>query len=195
MKQIYGYEPASARRGMMTNADEESSEEKIEDGVELEVESRALFYLKELIKEHVRGVVVSGLRRASLQDIVKNYPDFYKLLQTSYGDMLPRCTVALRTLDAALARVPYVLLPDSSMTVVYWDAKTSSPVYSQSEALARALEKFSSINEIIRSCDNGKFCLYTKRKDKKTGKRRRLGTHSSRASAERQERAIKANGG
>ena len=50
------------------------------------------------------------------------------------------------------------------------------------------------ITEIIRKCGD-KWCLYTKHKDKKTGRRRRLGTHSSRAGAARQERAIKAHGG
>lgn len=50
------------------------------------------------------------------------------------------------------------------------------------------------IFEIIRKCGDD-WCLYTKKKDEKTGKRRRLGTHSSRAGAERQERAIKARGG
>jgi len=55
------------------------------------------------------------------------------------------------------------------------------------EALLREL-----ITEIIRKCGD-EWCLYTK--GKKGGKRRRLGTHSSRAGAERQERAIKARGG
>ena len=50
------------------------------------------------------------------------------------------------------------------------------------------------ISEIIRKCGD-KWCLYTKGKDKKTGQRRRLGTHPSRSAAERQERAIKASGG
>lgn len=50
------------------------------------------------------------------------------------------------------------------------------------------------IFEIIKKCGE-EWCLYTKNKNPKTGKRRRLGTHSSRSSAERQERAIKANGG
>jgi hypothetical protein len=49
------------------------------------------------------------------------------------------------------------------------------------------------IVEIIRKCGKD-WCLYTKSK-KKNGKRRRLGTHSSRSGAERQERAIKAHGG
>lgn len=50
------------------------------------------------------------------------------------------------------------------------------------------------IFEIIKKCGD-EWCLYTKKKNKKTGKRRRLGTHSSKAGAQRQERAIKASGG
>jgi len=50
------------------------------------------------------------------------------------------------------------------------------------------------VNEIVRKCDD-KWCLYTKKKDKKTGRRRRLGTHDSKAAAYRQERAVKAHGG
>jgi hypothetical protein len=48
------------------------------------------------------------------------------------------------------------------------------------------------LDEIVRKCGS-KWCLYTK--GKKGGKRRRLGTHSSKAGAYRQERAIKAHGG
>ena len=59
-----------------------------------------------------------------------------------------------------------------------------------SEDLLREL-----ISEIVRKCDDDKWCLYTKKKDTKTGKRRRLGTHSSKSAAYRQERAIKAHGG
>lgn len=57
------------------------------------------------------------------------------------------------------------------------------------ESLLREL-----INEIIKKCGDD-WCLYTKKKDPKTGKRRRLGTHSSRSGAERQEKAIKMHGG
>ena len=46
--------------------------------------------------------------------------------------------------------------------------------------------------EVIKK-SGGKYVLYTKHK--KGGKRRKLGTHSSKASAERQERAIHAHGG
>lgn len=49
-----------------------------------------------------------------------------------------------------------------------------------------------SLDEIIKK-SGGKYVLMTKHK--KGGKRRKLGTHSSKASAERQERAIHAHGG
>lgn len=55
------------------------------------------------------------------------------------------------------------------------------------EALVREL-----IKEIIKKSGN-KYVLYTKHK--KGGKRRKLGTHPSKASAERQERAIHSHGG
>jgi hypothetical protein len=46
--------------------------------------------------------------------------------------------------------------------------------------------------EVIKK-QGGKYVLMTKHR--KNGKRRKLGTHSSKASAERQERAIHARGG
>jgi hypothetical protein len=46
--------------------------------------------------------------------------------------------------------------------------------------------------EIVRKCGH-KWCLYSKHK--KGGKRKRLGTHPSKAAAYRQERAIKMHGG
>ena len=49
------------------------------------------------------------------------------------------------------------------------------------------------ITEIIKKCDSNKWCLYTSKKDKKTGKRRRLGTHSSKKDAYAQEYAINQN--
>ncbi len=45
------------------------------------------------------------------------------------------------------------------------------------------------LQEIIRKVGN-EYVLYSKKKNPKTGKRRRLGSHSSKEAAERQERAI-----
>jgi hypothetical protein len=43
---------------------------------------------------------------------------------------------------------------------------------------------------MIRRLASGKYRLYSKKKDPKTGKRRNLGTFTSRAAAEKHERAV-----
>ena len=43
---------------------------------------------------------------------------------------------------------------------------------------------------MIRKLASGKYRLYSRKKDPKTGRRRNLGTFNSRAAAERQERAV-----
>jgi hypothetical protein len=43
---------------------------------------------------------------------------------------------------------------------------------------------------MIRRLKSGQYRLYSRKKDPKTGKRRNLGTFSSRAAAEKHERAV-----
>jgi len=43
---------------------------------------------------------------------------------------------------------------------------------------------------VIRKLTSGKYRLYSRKKDPKTGKRRNLGTFATRAAAERHERAV-----
>jgi hypothetical protein len=43
---------------------------------------------------------------------------------------------------------------------------------------------------MIRKLPSGKYRLYSKKKDPKTGKRKNLGTFNSRAAAEKHERAV-----
>ena len=43
---------------------------------------------------------------------------------------------------------------------------------------------------MIRKLASGKFRLYSRKRDPKTGKRRNLGTFATRAAAERHERAV-----
>jgi len=64
--------------------------------------------------------------------------------------------------------------------------------YPESRVLMRLGDLRSILSEVIKK-SGSKYVLYAKHK--KGGKRRKLGTHSSKASAERQERAIHANGG
>jgi hypothetical protein len=44
--------------------------------------------------------------------------------------------------------------------------------------------------QVIRKLADGRFRLYSRKVDAKTGKRRNLGTFSSRAAAEKHERAV-----
>jgi hypothetical protein len=43
---------------------------------------------------------------------------------------------------------------------------------------------------VIRKLASGKYRLYSRKKDPKTGKRQNLGTFATRAAAERHERAV-----
>jgi len=43
---------------------------------------------------------------------------------------------------------------------------------------------------MIRKLASGEYRLYSRKKDRKTGKRRNLGTFSTRAAAEKHERAV-----
>jgi hypothetical protein len=43
---------------------------------------------------------------------------------------------------------------------------------------------------MIRKLKSGKYRLYSKKKDPKTGKRKNLGTFTTRAAAEKHERAV-----
>jgi len=43
---------------------------------------------------------------------------------------------------------------------------------------------------MIRKLRSGQYRLYSRKKDRKTGKRRNLGTFTSRAAAEKHERAV-----
>jgi hypothetical protein len=44
--------------------------------------------------------------------------------------------------------------------------------------------------QMIRKLPDGKYRLYSRKKDSRTGKRRNLGTFKSRAAAEKHERAV-----
>jgi len=43
---------------------------------------------------------------------------------------------------------------------------------------------------MIRKLESGQYRLYSQKKDRKTGKRKNLGTFGSRAAAEKHERAV-----
>jgi len=46
------------------------------------------------------------------------------------------------------------------------------------------------VDKMIRKLKSGKYRLYSRKKDPKTGKRRNLGTFATRAAAQKHERAV-----
>jgi hypothetical protein len=50
--------------------------------------------------------------------------------------------------------------------------------------------KYGEARAMIRKLSSGKYRLYSRKKDPKTGQRRNLGTFGSRAAAEKHERAV-----
>lgn len=98
--------------------------------------------LKEFIEESIKGVYFLGLKKSSLDDIRKICPNLYGYLNDNYQEFLSGCTVATKSIGKASRPVPYVLLPDGLMTVITWNFESNSPVYSQSEDLARSIERF-----------------------------------------------------
>ena len=59
-----------------------------------------------------------------------------------------------------------------------------------SEEVSKDKERQKGVGEVIRKLSSGKYRLYSRKKDPKTGKRRNLGTFSTRAAAEKHERAV-----
>jgi len=130
-----GYRPAASRgRMMMVSSDDiDDTEEEIDEN-----------QLRLFVRESIRGIVYFGLVPSSIHDIKKGWPKFYNFIEKNYGDFISSCTVALKKnhMNKVEEPVPYILLPDSKMTVLLWNKDLKRPEYSQSEALARAIERF-----------------------------------------------------
>ena len=97
--------------------------------------------LRSFIKETIAGVHYFGMKKASLSDVEQNWPELFRYLQKEYGDFLTSCVVAIKKRSEEFKRTPYVLLPNKSMFVISWDDDSKRPIYSQSEDLARAIER------------------------------------------------------
>ena len=58
------------------------------------------------------------------------------------------------------------------------------------EKMISKSEIFNSVHAMIRKLASGKYRLYSRKKDPETGRRRNLGTFSTRTAAEKHERAV-----
>ena len=97
--------------------------------------------LRSFIKETIAGVHYFGMKKASINDVEQNWPELFEYLQQEYGDFLTSCVVAIKKRSDLFKETPYVLLPNKSMSVISWDEDSKQPIYSQSEDLARAIER------------------------------------------------------
>jgi len=130
-----GYRPAASRgRMMMVSSDDiDEIEEEIDES-----------QLRQFVRESIRGIVYFGLVPSTIHDVKKGWPEFYQFVEKKYEDMMSSCTVALKKnhMNKLEEPIPYVLLPDNKMTVLLWNKDLKRPEYSQSEDLARAIERF-----------------------------------------------------
>lgn len=97
--------------------------------------------LRQFILESVKGVYFFGLKKASINDIRNGWPKLFDFLESNHGDLVSSCKCAIKKRDDQLTPTPFVMLPDSQMTVVTWDSDNDCPAYSQSEDISRSIER------------------------------------------------------
>lgn len=132
-----GFRPAAAGKRMMAGDDplDDLDEEEIEEG-------HILLFLRKIIREHIRGFYIFGLKKSSPKEIKNINPNFYKFLKTNYADLLSGCTFAVKIKDKISTPEVYALLPDVKMTVISWNHSDNKPIYPQGEDISRALERY-----------------------------------------------------
>jgi hypothetical protein len=128
-----GYRPPSSMKRMMSS----DVPEKTDEEEDLEEEA-----LRSFIKEEIKGIHFYGFSKGSVNDVKKDWPVLYTYLCKKYGDFLPGCVVAIQRANKISIPTPYILLPDTNLSVLTWNRQNKCPAYSQSEDLARFLEKF-----------------------------------------------------
>ena len=128
-----GYRPASSMKRMMSSDVPEKSDEE---------DDLAEEDLRSFIKEELKGIHFYGFSKGSVNDVKKVWPDLYTYLSNKYGDFLSGCVVTIKRANKISIPTPYILLPDTNLSVLTWDRQSKCPAYSQSEDLARFLEKF-----------------------------------------------------
>jgi len=97
--------------------------------------------LRNFIQEELRGVYFFGLSRCPAAEIQDGWPRLYSYLTKNYGDFLKGCVFAKQQQDKLSSPIPYIMLPDESMSVLTWDEKNKCPTFSESEDLAQAIKR------------------------------------------------------
>ena len=97
--------------------------------------------VRRFVQEEIKGIYFFGLKKCAADDIRQGWPKLYDYLLNNYGDFLKSCKFFTKTVDKLAVPVPYILLPDDRMTVLTWNKKDKRPEFSQSEDLARAIQR------------------------------------------------------
>lgn len=126
----FGYKPTASRSRLMSASDDPSGDE-----------DECVETIRQFVKEELQGVYFFGLKRCQPDDIKKGWPKLYGYLVKNYGDFLQGCKYCTKRVDKLSPHVPYVLLPDTNMSILTWDEKNKCPAFSQNEDLARAIER------------------------------------------------------
>lgn len=144
----YSREPSSARVGMMTNGEEADGDEELQESITLSVNE-----LRQIIKEEVSSNFVSGLKAATVDQISSKWPKFVEYLKGKFGEMLGKAKFAVKGSGMLSKGTPFVLLPDSSRTVIFWD--NVGPKYNTSDTVAQAIGKLSALSDeaVLASCE------------------------------------------
>lgn len=94
--------------------------------------------LRSLVFEIVNGVYFLGMKGSTLQNLVSEFPAFYRYLAKNFQNELQNCRCYVQRRNDLTKSIPYVMLPDENMTIISWDGK---PKLHGSEDLKRSLEK------------------------------------------------------
>lgn len=142
---VFGYRPPSSRKFM--NSSDEAGDDLItdDDAVDEEPtysEARTMKItigeLRKVIREEAGNAFSQGLKSTTLEVIQKKWPTFYQYLAAKFGDQLPQAKCGIKK-TGMFGGEPWVLLPDRNRTVIFWNSKQNTFVYSSSETAAAAL--------------------------------------------------------
>ena len=142
---VFGYRSPSSRKFM--NSDEEHGDDLVtdDDAVDEEPtysEARTMQItigeLRKVIQEEAGNAFAQGLKAGTIEVLQKKWPTFYQYLAAKFGDQLSKAKIGIKK-TGMFGGEPWVLLPDRNRTVLFWNSKQNTFVYSSSETAAAAL--------------------------------------------------------
>lgn len=142
---VFGYQSPSSRKFM--NSSDEAGDDLITDDDALDEEPTyseartmkiTVGELRKVIREEAGNAFAQGLKPATIEVVQKKWPKFYEYLSAKFGDQLAQAKVGIKK-TGMFGGDPWVMLPDRNRTVLFWNSKQNTFVYSSSETAAAAL--------------------------------------------------------